>query len=72
MKGTKFNGYALDCKKHPGIKMIARLLDVIEESKDFWLVYEVGSQPLSKHLFEVKGETYKGERIYSVQHMSFY
>jgi serine/threonine protein kinase len=72
MKGHKFNGYAVDANKYPGIKMIARLLDVIEEAKDFWLVYEVGAQPLTKLLFEVKGETYKGERIYGVNHQEFY
>ena len=43
MKGPKYNGYAVDASKYPGIKMIARLLDVIEEVKDFWLVYEVGA-----------------------------
>jgi hypothetical protein len=68
MKGPKLNGYALDAHKYPGITMIARLLDVLEEPKDYWLVYEVGSQPLTKLLFDVKGETYKGERIYCVSH----
>lgn len=27
---------------------------------------------LSKHLFEVKGESYKGERVYKVEHQDFY
>ena len=36
-------GYGLDPNYFPGIKFIARLLDEIEENKDFWLVYEVGS-----------------------------
>jgi hypothetical protein len=30
--------YGLDPSFFPGIKFIARLLDEIEESKDFWLV----------------------------------
>lgn len=68
MNGPKYNGYALDGNKFPGIKMIAKLLDVVEDTKDFWLVYEVGSLPLTKLLFEVKGETYKSERIYGVYH----
>ena len=51
---------------------IARLLDEIEEKQDFWLVYEVGATSLSKHLFEVKGEFYKGERLYLVNHGAFY
>jgi serine/threonine protein kinase len=64
--------YALDPLKNPGIKSIARLLNQVDEVKDFWLVYEVGSEPLGKHLTEVKGEFYKGERIYNVAHQGFY
>lgn len=60
--------YGLDPSFYPGIKYIARFLDEIDENKDFWLVYEVGSSSLGKHLFEVKGEFYKGERIYLVAH----
>lgn len=56
----------------PGVRSIAKLLATIEDTKDNWLVYEVGSSPLSKHLFDVKGEFHKGERIYGVQHKSFY
>ena len=37
-----------------------------------WLAYEVGAQPLGKHMFDVKGEFFHGERIYSVIHRSFY
>ena len=53
-------------EEFPGIESIAKLLGIIEDSKDFWLVYEVGSAPLSKYLFDVKGEFYRGERIYGV------
>jgi hypothetical protein len=56
--------YGLDPIDYPGMKSIAKLLDEIEEVKDYWLVYEVGAHSLSKHLYEVKGEFYKGERIY--------
>ena len=56
----------VDPSKFPGIRSIAKLIDDIEDQKDYWLVYEVGSQSLSKHLFDVKGEFYKGERIYHV------
>lgn len=31
-------------------------------------MFELCGKPLSKTLFEVKGEFYKGERIYSVLH----
>jgi hypothetical protein len=60
--------YGLDPKTYPGIKSIAKLIDDIEDSKDYWLVYEVGSHSLNKHLFDVKGEFYKGERLYLIQH----
>ena len=60
--------YGLDPQEYPGIKSIAKLIEDVEEAKDYWLVYEVGSHSLSKHLFEVKGEFFKGERIYHVQH----
>ena len=50
------------------MRSIAKLIDDIDEPKDYWLVYEVGSHSLSKHLFDVKGEFFKGERIYHVQH----
>lgn len=65
-------GFAVDEKDHPGIKSIARLIDQIEDGKDVWLVYEVGGTPLGKFLADVKGEFYKGERIYKVAHQEFY
>ena len=57
---------ALDDKKNPGFNSIAKMIDQIEDNKDVWLVYEVGDYCLGKHLSEVKGEFYKGERIYKV------
>jgi hypothetical protein len=48
------------------------LIDDIEDQKDYWLVYEVGSHSLTKHLFEVKGEFYKSERIYHIQHQNMF
>ena len=47
-------------QEFPGLKSIAKLLAVIQDTKDNWLVYEVGSSPLSKYLFDIKGEFYKG------------
>lgn len=61
-------GYGIDPDEFPGIRSIARLIDQIEEKNDFWLVYEVGAKSFGKLLTEVKGEFYKGERIYNVQH----
>jgi hypothetical protein len=40
---------------------------LIEEKADLWLVYEVCGVPLTKLLFSVNGEFYKGERIYNSQ-----
>ena len=64
--------YGVDPNKMPGVKSIAMLVDVIEDNKDLWLVYEVGSKCLAKQLTEVKGEFHKGERIYRVAHQIFY
>ncbi len=61
-------GYGVDSHAFPGIKSITKLIDDIEENRDFWLVYEVGSHSLSKMLYDVKGEFFKGERIYHVHH----
>lgn len=49
------------------------LVDSIAEKKDFWLVYEVcKGQTMNEHCFNVKGEFFKGERIYMVHHSNFY
>lgn len=55
-----------------GLRYISKLIEVLDDSKDSWLCYQVGNIPLSKHMFEVKGEFYCGERIYSVLHKDFY
>jgi serine/threonine protein kinase len=65
-------GYAVDPEELPGIKNISRLIDLVEDRQDVWLVYEVGAQPLGKCLAEVKGEFFRGERIYNVSHQGFY
>ena len=49
------------------------LIDSIEEKKDLWIIYELcEGQTLNELLFEVKGEFFKGERIYMVHHGEFY
>jgi len=49
------------------------LKDSIEDKKDLWLVYELcKGKTMNEHLFDVKGEFFKGERIYMVHHGSFY
>lgn len=48
-----------------GRENIARLVDWVEEKKDLWLIYELcEGKNMNEGLFEVKGEFYKGERIY--------
>jgi hypothetical protein len=53
---------------HPGMKYLCKMLNNIDERQDLWIVFEVCGKPMSKQLFEVKGEFFKGERIYSVMH----
>jgi serine/threonine protein kinase len=49
------------------------LLDSVEDKKDLWLIYELcPGKTMNEHLFDVKGEFYKGERIYMVHHGHFY
>lgn len=56
-----------------GGEYVCRLLNFVEDKKDLWLIYEVCSgKTMNEALFEVKGEFYKGERIYMVHHSSFY
>ena len=43
------------------------LIDSIADKKDFWLIYELcKGLTMNEHMFNVKGEFYKGERIYKV------
>ena len=49
------------------------LIDSVEDRKDLWLIYELcEGRTLNELLFDVKGEFYKGERLYKVHHGSFY
>lgn len=62
----------IDAKEFPGIKYIAELLDVNEDKHDLWLTYELGGMTLTKNLFDVKGEFYKGERVYHCNYQNLY
>ena len=54
-------------------EQICQLLDSVEDKKDLWLVYELcEGRTMNDHLFDVRGEFYKGERIYMVHHSHFY
>ena len=49
------------------------MVDSVEDRKDIWLIYElVKGQTMNELLFDVKGEFYRGERIYMVHHSHFY
>jgi serine/threonine protein kinase len=49
------------------------LLDSVQDKKDLWLIYELcPGKTMNEHLFDVKGEFYKSERLYMVHHSSFY
>ena len=52
---------------------ICMLMDSVEDKKDLWLIYELcEGKTMNEHMFDVRGEFYKGERIYMVHHGSFY
>jgi len=57
---------------HVGHQNISHLVEKVEDTKDIWLVYELGGESLSSALFNVKGEFYKSERIYFIHHQDLY
>ena len=49
------------------------LVDSVEDKKDLWMIYELcQGKTLNEYCFDVKGEFYKGERLYFVHHSAFY
>ncbi len=42
-------------RPYPGIQNIAGFISCINDTRDVWLVYEVGGASLTKLLFDVKG-----------------
>jgi len=52
---------------HPGLNSLCKMLDSQEDKHDLWIVYELCGKPLSKMLFQTKGQFYRGERIYEVK-----
>lgn len=57
---------------YEGRDNIALLLEKIEDDNDVWLCYTLEGKSLNSQLFQVKGEFYKGEWIYSVQYQPTY
>jgi serine/threonine protein kinase len=57
----------------PEQESICILLESVEDKRDVWLIYELCvGKTMNEHLFDVRGEFYKGERIYMVHHSNFY
>mmetsp|Transcript_63623 Transcript_63623/g.207568 ORF Transcript_63623/g.207568 Transcript_63623/m.207568 type:complete len:542 (-) Transcript_63623:76-1701(-) len=59
----------LPTSRYPGIEHIARLLDHVETKRDMWMVMEYGGTSLTKMAYNIRGEFYRSERIYRVNHM---
>ncbi|CAD8111395.1 unnamed protein product [Paramecium primaurelia] len=45
---------------------IVQIMGVEHSNKDTWIIQELGGKPLSKVLYTMKGEFYKGERVYAI------
>ena len=56
----------------PGSENVSFLVDHIVTKKDHWLIFELGGASLSKLLVEIKGEFYRGERVYRARKKEFY
>eukprot|EP00397_Hematodinium_sp_SG-2012_P009720 GEMP01009811.1.p1 GENE.GEMP01009811.1~~GEMP01009811.1.p1 ORF type:complete len:741 (+),score=169.32 GEMP01009811.1:262-2484(+) len=58
--------------QYPGIHHIVRIFSYLETKKDLWVIQEFGGEPMSRCLFEIKGEftrnEFRTERIYRVHH----
>lgn len=52
---------------------ICMMIESVDDKKDLWLIYElVEGRTMNELLFDVRGEFYRGERIYMVHHSHFY
>jgi len=47
-------------------------LETFEDDKDVWLCYTLEGKSLNSQLFQVKGEFFKGEWIYSIKYQDTY
>jgi serine/threonine protein kinase len=57
---------------HRASSCLAQLLNSVETSRSLCLVFERGGACLNKALFQMKGEFFKGERIYNIRHLPLY
>eukprot|EP00825_Cyclidium_porcatum_P002540 TRINITY_DN11172_c0_g1_i2.p1 TRINITY_DN11172_c0_g1~~TRINITY_DN11172_c0_g1_i2.p1 ORF type:complete len:270 (+),score=59.52 TRINITY_DN11172_c0_g1_i2:353-1162(+) len=57
---------------HPGIKGIIQCYGYKQTQKYFWIIYEYGGETISKSLFQMKGEFFRGERLYRINQLPLY
>ncbi len=53
-------------REYPGVENIASFIEYRSTKLDDWHICELGGSTLSKFMFDIKGEFFKGERIYRV------
>lgn len=59
-------------KNNQGLDGFTRLLKFSQQGKDLWMVYELAGIPISKALYNMKGEFYKGQRLYKINFTNLY
>ncbi len=65
------NFYIIFCSIK-ALKNITALLGYSITNRDVFLEFELGGSTLSKSLFEIKGQFFKGERVYQVRFIGIY
>ena len=63
LNGKPYDAY----KDHLGLNSLCMMREHQDTKQDIWLVFELCGKPLSKVLYNTKGQFYKGERIYEVR-----
>ncbi len=55
-----------------GLEGIIKCYLTKQTSKDYWLIYELGGETLSSFIYKMKGEFFKGERLYKINFTKFH
>jgi hypothetical protein len=53
-----------------GYQNLIEIKSMESSSRDIWILQELGGKTLSKAMYTLKGEFFKGERVYSVKPQS--
>lgn len=48
------------------MERLISVVEILQDSKDTWIVYELGGETLSKVMMEMKGDFIDGSRVYTV------